>query len=69
MISYDTQSRLITQEGTWEKKEISRVDVRKIKKSSYQYYFKYPDEQSGNNSKDLVYRKAGKHTNASAINL
>lgn len=42
LISYDTQRRLITQEGTWTppKKEPSAVELRKIKKGSYQYYFK-----------------------------
>jgi len=46
LVSYDTQNRLITQEGTWEQKnDLSKVDIRKIKKGSYQYYFKYPDEK------------------------
>lgn len=44
LISYDTQSRVIAQEGKWEKRELSMVDVRKIKKNSYQYYFKYPND-------------------------
>jgi hypothetical protein len=46
LIFSDTQYRLITQEGTWEKKDIANVDVRKIKKDSYQYYFKFPDDQT-----------------------
>lgn len=53
LVSYDTEHRLITQEGTWQKKETSTVDVRKIKKSSYQYYFKYPDEQARERYKGL----------------
>ncbi|MCX5849180.1 MAG: hypothetical protein NTW65_07000 [Deltaproteobacteria bacterium] len=46
LVSYDNQSRLITQDGTWIKKERSAVDVRKIKKGSYQYYFQYPDAKT-----------------------
>ena len=39
LIFYDNYYRLITQEGSWIKKDPSNVDVRKIKKGSYQYYF------------------------------
>ncbi|MBN1364332.1 MAG: hypothetical protein JW976_05940 [Syntrophaceae bacterium] len=46
LVSYDNQHRPITDEGKWTKKDISKVDIRKIKKGSYQYYFKYPDEQT-----------------------
>ena len=46
LVFTDTQYRLITQEGTWERKDIANVDIRKIKKDSYQYYFTYPDEQT-----------------------
>jgi len=54
LVSYDTQNRLITQEGTWEQKnDLSKVDIRKIKKGSYQYYFKYPDEQTREKFKGL----------------
>ncbi|HNY51312.1 MAG TPA: hypothetical protein PLV50_12975 [Smithella sp.] len=54
LVSYDTQRRLIAQEGTWsQNKSVSKVDVRKIKKSSYQYYFKYPDEQTREKYKGL----------------
>jgi len=54
LVSYETQHRLITAEGTWmPKKDISKVDIRKIKKGSYQYYFKYPDEQTREKYKGL----------------
>ena len=54
LVSYDTQNRLITQGGTWEQKnDLSKVDIRKIKKGSYQYYFKYPDEQTREKFKGL----------------
>ena len=54
LVSYDTQRRLIAQEGTWSQNmSVSKVDVRKIKKSSYQYYFKYPDEQTKEKYKGL----------------
>ena len=54
LVSYDTQRRLIAQEGTWSQNmSMSKVDVRKIKKNSYQYYFKYPDEQTREKYKGL----------------
>jgi hypothetical protein len=54
LVSYDTQRRLIIQEGTWTpKKEDSRVDLRRIKKGSYQYFFKYPDERMREKYKGL----------------
>jgi hypothetical protein len=54
LVSYDTQRRLITQEGTWmQTKDLSKVDIRKIIKGSYQYYFKYPDEQTREKYKGL----------------
>lgn len=54
LVSYDMERRLITREGTWEqKKDISKVDIRKITKDSYQYYFKYPDEQMREKYKGL----------------
>ena len=46
LVSYENQYRLIAQEGTWVKKNDSSVDVRNIREGSYEYYFKYPDEQS-----------------------
>lgn len=46
MVSYETQHRLIAQEATWVKKSDSSVEVRDIREGSYEYYFKYPDEQS-----------------------
>lgn len=46
LVSYDIQHREISKEGTWLKIEnVSMVDTRKIKKSSFQYYFKYPDDK------------------------
>ncbi len=46
LVSYDIQRREISKEETWLKIEnVSMVDVRKIKKSSFQYYFKYPDDK------------------------
>jgi hypothetical protein len=46
LVFNNTQYRLITQEGTWEQKDIVNVDIRKIKNESYQYYFKFPDDQT-----------------------
>ena len=46
LVFNDTQYRLITQEGSWEQKNIANVDIRKIRKESYQYYFKFPDDQT-----------------------
>ncbi|MFA5323133.1 MAG: hypothetical protein WC373_10725 [Smithella sp.] len=45
LVSYDTQHRLIIQGGEWGEKGESSVAIRKIKKDSYQYYFKFPNEQ------------------------
>lgn len=54
LVSYDIQHRLITQEGTWaQKNDLSKVDIRKIEKGSYQYNFKYPDEQTREKYKGL----------------
>jgi hypothetical protein len=53
LVSYDNQYRLIVQEGTWAKKDQSKVDVRKIKKESYEYYFKYPSDQAREQYKGL----------------
>ena len=54
LVSYDTQRRLIAREGTWSPNTgISKVDIRKIKKDSYQYHFKYPDEQTREKYKGL----------------
>lgn len=46
LVIYDLLYRLIVQEGSWEKRNADRVDVRKIMKDSYQYYFKFPDDQT-----------------------
>jgi hypothetical protein len=53
LISFDNEHRLITPEGKWTKKDLSKVDLRKMKKGSYDYYFKYPDEQSRERYKGL----------------
>ena len=54
LVSYDTQRRLIDREGTWtENTSTSKVNVRKIKKSGYQYDFKYPDVQTREKFKGL----------------
>jgi len=54
LVSYELQRRLITQEGEWEKKDSeSGVDIRNIKKDSYEYHFKYPDELSRERYKSL----------------
>jgi hypothetical protein len=53
LISYETQQRLITQDGTWVARDPSAVNVRKIKKGSYQYYFEYPDAQAREKYKGL----------------
>jgi hypothetical protein len=45
LVSYDTSARSITENGEWKQKEPSKVEVRKIKKGSYQYYFKFPNDQ------------------------
>jgi hypothetical protein len=45
LISYDNEHRVITPEGKWEKKDMSKVDLRKMRKGSYDYYFKFPNEQ------------------------
>jgi hypothetical protein len=45
LISYDNEHRLISPDAKWTKKDMSKIDLRKIKKESYDYYFKYPSEQ------------------------
>lgn len=45
LVSYEIQYRSISKEGKWTTSEnVSIVDIRKIKKSSFQYLFKYPDD-------------------------
>jgi phosphosulfolactate synthase (CoM biosynthesis protein A) len=53
LVSFDTQHRLIIQEGTWIKKSESRVNVRNIAKGSYEYYFQYPTTQTREQYKGL----------------
>jgi len=54
LISYDTYARSITLNSEWKGKEPSKVDVRKIKKGSYQYYLKFP-----NNQMRVMYKQVG----------
>lgn len=54
LVSYDTYARDITQNGEWITKEPSKVEVRKIKKGSYQYYFKFPSDQMR-----VIYKQVG----------
>ncbi len=54
LVSYDTSARSITENGEWKQKEPSKVEVRKIKKGSYQYYFKFPSEQMR-----VIYKQVG----------
>jgi hypothetical protein len=54
LVSFDSQRRIIAQEGAWEPKaDVSKVDIRKMKKGSYQYYFTFPDEQTHERYKGL----------------
>lgn len=46
LIFYDNQQRLFINNGKWTQKEQSTMEIRKIKKGSYQYYLKYPDAQT-----------------------
>ena len=46
LVSYDHQQRLFINNGKWTQKEQSIMEIRKIKKESYQYYLKYPDAQT-----------------------
>lgn len=46
LVCEDNYYRLITQEGTWIKKDTSKVEVRKIRKKSYQYFFQFPDDRT-----------------------
>lgn len=54
LVSYDTYARSITPNSKWEKKEPSKVQIRKIKQGSYQYYFKFP-----NNQMRVIYKQVG----------
>jgi len=47
LVSYDIQRREISKVGTWLNiQDVSIVDIRKIKKSSFQYNFKFPDDKN-----------------------
>ncbi|KUG23480.1 hypothetical protein ASZ90_006721 [hydrocarbon metagenome] len=54
LVSYDTYARSITQNSEWKEKEPSKVEIRKIKQGSYQYYFKFP-----NNQMRVLYKQVG----------
>jgi len=45
LVSYDNYSRSIIKNGTWTKQEPSKVEIRRIKNRSYQYYFKFPNDR------------------------
>lgn len=53
LVSFDNEHRAIPSEGKWEKRDLSKVDVRKMTKDSYDYYFKYPNEQMRERLKGL----------------
>lgn len=53
LLFYDNQQRLYTNDGKWTPKEPSTMEIRRIKKDSYQYYFKYPDDQTGEKYKKI----------------
>jgi hypothetical protein len=52
LVFYDNQQRLI-QNDKWTQKEQSIMEIRKIKKGSYQYYLKYPDAQTSEKYKKI----------------
>lgn len=54
LVSYDTYARSITPNTEWTKKEPSKVEIRKIKQGSYQYYFKFPSNQMR-----VIYKQVG----------
>jgi hypothetical protein len=53
LLFYDNQQRLFIPNGKWTQKEQSTMEIRRIKKGSYQYYFKYPDVQTGEKYKKI----------------
>jgi len=53
LVSYDNEQRLIKVSEKWEKKDLSKVDVRKLRKDSFEYYFKFPSEQARERLKGL----------------
>lgn len=54
LVSSDNYARLITKDDKWTQKGgTSKVEVRKIKKGSYQYYFEFPSEQVREKNKGL----------------
>jgi hypothetical protein len=52
LVFYDNQQRLFTHDGKWTPKEQSTMDIRRIKKDSYQYYLKY-NAQTGEKYKKI----------------
>ena len=53
LVFYDQQQRLFINNGKWTQKEQSIMEIRKIKKGSYQYYLKYPDTQTSEKYKKI----------------
>ena len=53
LVFYDNQQRLFINNGKWTQKEQSIMEIRKIKKESYQYYLKYPDAQTSEKYKKI----------------
>jgi hypothetical protein len=53
LLFYDNQQRLFIPNGKWTQKEQSIIEIRRIKKGSYQYYLKYPDAQTGEKYKKI----------------
>jgi hypothetical protein len=53
LVSYDNEQRLIKVSEKWEKKDLSKVDIRKLRKESFEYYFKFPNEQAREKLKGL----------------
>ena len=53
LVFYDNQQRIFINNGKWTQKEQSIMEIRKIKKESYQYYLKYPDAQTSEKYKKI----------------
>jgi hypothetical protein len=52
LLFYDNQQRLFINDGKWTPKEQSTMEIRRIKKDSYQYYLKY-DAQTAEKYKKM----------------
>lgn len=53
LLFYDNQQRLFIPDGKWTPKEQSTMEIRRIKKGSYQYYLKYRDAQMSEKYKNI----------------